>query len=525
MGNWITRTLSRAASWVSRSLEDPSQPVTVDSLLADSGESFVGDAGATVTAAKALGYAPLHQAVSMISGDCAKLPLNVYRRTEKGRTVATDHPVQRVVHRYGMANEEINSYKFWRRYFASALLWGNAYAWIDRSNRGDVIGLYQLLPDRTWLERVNGVLVCRTQTRRGTRTFSKDDILHLEGLSIDGIAGAHVIRCFRQDFSTALAAKQFEARFFKNNMSAGGILQVKQGTNPNKVKKTQKEIDEKFAGSDKAFKTLVIRDAMQWISTQVDPQKAQLPQLKEDQVREVARMYNLPPSRLGLKDSVSHNSLEADKQNYHDGALSHWLVGNAAECTTKLLTQEERDAGMYIENNINALLWADALTRNTIAITGIQSGRFSPNETRGWENYDSYEGGDTKYIPLNLQPIEPGVSAETGFRSRHRKRTSRIHSSHGTAYRALLEEAFGRAINRICIRSDRNKPLEEDRQNVVAIVENVMRNVSSLVGSTYTNEANEWFDSLLGLDASSLRVQAEASSQQWIDKLLKVEKQ
>ncbi len=505
MANWFTRGVRRAAEWVSRSLEDPAQPVTADILASEATGSYTGDTGSTVTASKVLGYAPLNQAVSMISGDCAKLPLNVYQKTRSGRQIADGHPVQKVIHRYSMANEEVNGYKFWRRYFTSALIWGNAYAWIDRNNRGEVIGLYQLLPDRTWMARINGKLQCVTQSRKGTRIFAASDVLHLEGLSIDGVQGANTIRLFREDFAIALAAKQFEARFFRNNMNAGGILQVKPGTSAKAVTKARKQIEERFTGSDNAFKTLVIRDNMQWVSTQVDPQKAQLLELDENQVREVARMYNIQPSRLGLKDSISFNSEEAAKGNYHDGALSHWLIGNCAECTTKLLTEEERAAGMYIENNVNALLWADAATRNTIAITGIQAGRFSANETRGWENLDSYEGGDTYYYPLNLSPVGETDSAET---------------DRNEIYRSLLEEAFARAINRACIRVDRGKPLEDDRENIVGIIDSTLRNVAALVGTECTDRANAWFDSLLGVDAASLRGHAEASSLLLIDKLL-----
>lgn len=529
MANWLTRGISRAAAWVSRNLEDPSTKLTGDNIRDDFGESFMGDAGTSVTPRKALGYAALHQVVSMISGDCAKLPLNVYAKTNRGRRIADEHSAQKRIHRYSKTNEEINGYKFWRRYYACALLWGNSYAWIDRSNRGDILGLYQLLPDRTWLERSGGVLYCKTQTRKGTRTFLADDVLCMEGLCIDGLSGEHIVKMFRQDFSTALAAKQFEARFFKSNMSAGGILQVKPGTNPNKVKKTKEEIEKRYSGSDAAFKTLVLRDQLQWISTQVDPQKAQLPALKEDQVREVARMYNVPPSRLGLKDSQSYNSGETDKGNYHDGALSHWLIANSAECTTKLLTEEERDAGMYCEYNVNALLWADSLTRNTIAITGMQAGRFNATETRGWENMDSYEGSDTYYYPLNLQPIGTD-SAESEVTPRRRRRTSRrrmlrakrqSQATIDAAYRNLLEDAFTRAINRACIRSERGKSLDDDRANIVGLIDNTFRNVVALVGLKYADGANKWFDSLLGVDASSLRAHAEASSRVIIEDLFK----
>jgi HK97 family phage portal protein len=503
------------------SIEDPNTPLTWANLNEAFGLGYdTTVAPVTVNQRTALGYAALYQAVSMVSGDSAKLPLNVYRKSKTGRTVEAKHPTHRVIGMHSMPNPEVNGFKFWRRFYTSACLWGNAYAWIDRNNRGEVIGLYQLLPDRTYLERKGGVLYCRYQTAGGTRTFDLEDVLHVEGLSIDGIQGENLIRAFRQDFTIALSAKNFLARFFRNNMTAGGVLQAKPGTKPETIRKMEKRIEENFSGSDKAFRTLVLRDNFVWHATQVDPQKAQLSDIKDDNARDVARMFNIAPSRLGLKDSISFNSEEMARQNYHDGALSHLLLSTSCEATTKLLTQKERDEGLYIEHNINALLWADAITRSTIASIGIQSGRFSPNETRSWENLDGYPGGDTYYVPLNVAGV--GQS-----RTKQRKRNSDwlptpTGSDPGmqSAYRALATQAFTRAINRASIRLERKKDLQSDKAGIIEIIDSTMRNIGLLTETDCSKVAEEWFSSIVGLDAASLRAQAESSYQQILDRIL-----
>ena len=536
MANQLSKFFGRLIP-ARRSINDPNKPLTVADVLDYVGDSYATDTGQTVNAAKVLGYAPLFQAVSMISGDCAKLPLNVYRKTDRGRTVETLHPVQRVIHRSVMTNIEINGYKFWRRYFTSALLWGNAYAYIDRNNRGEVIGLYQLLPDRTYMERRSQQLWCITETSRGMYRLPAAEVLHIEGLSIDNLEGANMIKSFRTDFATALAAKQFAAKFFQSNMSAGGILQAPPElakNRPEVLRKAEEAINTKFSGSANAFKTIVLRDGFKWISTQIDPQKAQFTETVEEAARNVARMYNLSPSRLGLKDSQSYNSEEMARRDYYDGALSHWLIANQCECTTKLLTPEERDDGLYIENNINALLWADAKTRSDIAIAGINAGRFSPNETRGWENLDAYEGGDEFYTPLNMQtvsgigfqPVEEDQSEQSEQEDPSddaAQRSTKLEApstKHASAYRNLLTEAFERAMNRACIKADRNKPIADDRDGIISIVDGTLNSVGILLGKDTTSTASSWFDSLIGIDASSLRATAEASSQQIIDQLL-----
>src|SRR5690606_18096908 len=108
--------------------------------------------------------APVYQAVSAISGDIAKLPLGVYRRLENsGRELDRSHPAFPRIQLLGQANPELSAFKFWRRMMVSALLWQNAWAWIERDAMGRPLGLYPLLPDRTGYIRVGGQLVVQTE--------------------------------------------------------------------------------------------------------------------------------------------------------------------------------------------------------------------------------------------------------------------------------------------------------------------------------------------------------------------------
>ncbi len=515
----IRQWLGVEQSFEGRSLEDPSVPLSAANLemFGSQGSYTAGDAGVAVNMKSVLGYAPLHQAVSMISGDVAKLPLNVYRRTEQGRKVQTQHPTQKVIHLKAMANSEINAYKFWRRYMAQALLWGNGYAWIDRNGRGEVIGLYNLLPDRTAPVRYKGELWFITEVGGQPEAFRSSDILHIEGLSIDGLCGENVVKAFREDFQIALNSRRFKAKFFKNNMQAGGFLTVPPNAKPEAVRKVKTKIEEKFSASEAAFKTIGLRDGYKWFSTQIDPAKAQLIEADEQQARNVARMYNLNPSRLGVQGSTSYNSDEMAQKDYHNCALSHWLIGNVAETNNKLLSPQERDQEFYTDYLINAMLWADAKVRSEIANTGIINGRFSPNETRGWENLDDYEGGDTYYQPLNVMPVGTDPNA--------------VRSN--SAMASLLKDTFQRAANRAAIKAERKtvrEALVTDRASLLEIVTPAIAAALESSGRS-TSEAGtiavSWHETLLQADpqdAGALRVSAETAAEATIRGLTTVPK-
>jgi HK97 family phage portal protein len=445
----------------------------------------------------------------MISGDVAKLPLSIIQKDKKKRTVLDSHPVQQLLNRHGMANIEVSSYKFLRRFVACGLMWGNSYAYIDRSNDGRVLGLYQLLPDRTYMARAGGKLVCITEvsTPSGGATLESidaSDVLHIEGLSINGIEGINIGKAFREDFLIALSSKRFTSKFFANNMNSSGILQAPPGASADAIKKVSKKLEDK-SGSDSAFKTIVLRDGFKWFSTQIDPQKSQLTETNEEGARNVARMFNISPSKLGLKDSTSYNSEESATSDYFDGALSHWLLSVSTEVTTKCLTAQERSQGIYAEHNINALLWADASTRSQIGITGITNGVYSPNEVRGWNNDDGYEGGDQYYMPLNIAPVgsKPTVDPMAPARS-------------------ILKECFSRAINRICIKAERKKgnPVAEDAEGILAIVSTASEGFGRCTGVDGKEAVSDWIVKLSSVESEQLRAVAEDTALKTIEKIL-----
>ena len=218
-------------------------------------------------------------------------------------------------------------------------------------------------------------------------------------------------------------------------------------------------------------------------------------------------MFNLSPSKLGLKDSTSYNSEEAATSDYFNGALSHWLLSVSSEITTKCLSEKERASGVYAEHNINALLWADASTRSQIGIAGITNGVYSPNEVRSWNNDDGYDGGDQFYMPMNIQPVNS------------------VGVDQSQVGRAILQECFTRAINRICIKADRKKgnPVAEDIDGIIAIVLTASEGFGRSHGVDGRAVVSDWIDSLKALSLEELKLASVRLSKEAIDKILGVD--
>lgn len=358
------------------------------------------DSGVSVTPRKSLALGAVWQAVSMISGDIARMPLDLYLRTAEGREVDKSHPAWWLVHE--QPNDEQHAFRFWRLLMAHVLLWGNGYAYIDRHpSTGEPRGLYPLLPDRTAPERDRETkrLVYATETTKPDgepwlKALWPWEVLHIAGLSIDGTAGAEMVRHARQAIGLALARQKFESRFFKHGVRAGGILEIPLGTG----EKFQNNVTEGFRkhheGEENWFKTVILRDGVKFHETSFNAQEAQLDESSERSVREVSRYFNCAPSRLGVEGSSSYNSKQEDNQDYLDRTLSPWLADITAECKSKLLSDQERRDSHYFEHNTAVLLRMDLLKRYQAYAIGVRNRWLTPNMVLAKENEPQVPWGD-----------------------------------------------------------------------------------------------------------------------------------
>ena len=370
-------------------------------------------AGVAVNHTKAIGVPPLWQGVSMISGDIARMPLNVYRRgddEDDDREVDKAHPAHRIVRRQW--NDETAAFFGWRTLVVHAVIWGNGYAYIARNGRGDPAMLINLLPDRTNAERINGEKVFVTETTRQDgspwlRPIPARDVFHLPGMSVDGMSGVDVVKQLRDSLGLAIAAAGFASKFFKNGVRSGGILEVPAAMGTQAVSRLEEGFRKQYEGEANWFKTIVLRDGAKFHQLTIPPAEGQMTETREAQAREVANILNLAPSLLGIPGGGGYNSQMEEKQRYLDSTLSPWLEAIVSECWMKLLSGAQQDADShYFEHTTDKLLSMNPLQRWQVYAMAVRNQCMVPNEVRRKENLPSVEWGDE---PVG-QGLQPGSS-------------------------------------------------------------------------------------------------------------------
>ena len=123
--------------------------------------SFLMDgssSGRRVDECSAMQMTAVYSCVRILSEAVASLPLHVYLRSDTGTENAIEHPLYKVLH--DGPNPEMTSFVFRETMMTHLLLWGNAYAQIIRNGKGEVLGLYPLISDRTKVDRDDKGQIC-----------------------------------------------------------------------------------------------------------------------------------------------------------------------------------------------------------------------------------------------------------------------------------------------------------------------------------------------------------------------------
>ncbi len=351
------------------------------------------ESGISVSAERALQFAPWFQGISIIAGDVARMPLDVFERTdEDDRIKHRDHFAYELLNR--RANKYMSAFTVRETLLGHALSWGNGYAAIDRIGIGGRPGqLVPLAPEATEPRKLdNGEVAYHTRLDdKSERVYAARDVIHVRGFGT-GLMGYSVFQLARDSLGLGLVAEQHASRHFRNGARPGVVLK-----HPAKLDKVA--ADELLDAWESRHGQNPSRPALAAGGLDVTPfpvnnQDAQLLENRKFQRDEVASWLALPPHKLGSDSRLSYNSVEAEERAYVSQTLMRWLRRFEIECDLKLLTAAEQRKWWYFEHNVGSLIQGDFSTQSRVAVELKNAKIITRNEARKKFNLNSVEDGD-----------------------------------------------------------------------------------------------------------------------------------
>ena len=280
--------------------------------------------GKTVTVDSGLELIPVYSAVNLISGAISSLPIRVYQDVSDGsRVIAPKHRAQRLLDRPTptMAGDE------WRQIMAVALLtWGNFFALKERGPDGYVTALWPVDPSTVKVTRQDGSQ--ELEYFVGRQRFDESSMLHIRGMSDDGVVGFSPIQQARHMLGMAASLEEFTSKFFANGARPGVILRHPSRLTPDAAERLRAQWHAAHNGSDKAFSTVVLEEGIEVTTLTMPITDSELLGLSRLNLQQIALLFRVPGS-LMMTDSgssMTYSTVESETKAFVQWALRPWLV-------------------------------------------------------------------------------------------------------------------------------------------------------------------------------------------------------
>lgn len=391
---------------------------TLDALnWGDWGWSVPTAAGTHVNQASAMQVSTVYACVSYIAYDMAKLGAGLFRGQRKGaRQRAGDHYLDGLLQR---PNNWMTGFEFIGMEQTSLLLRGNGYAVILRDPRGKPTQLVPINPDRVALwEGPDGSLFYMV-TRAGLHELyvlrdeplliPAEDMLHLKGLTMNGLLGLSPISMAREAIGLAIAQEQVASRWAGNSAQPRGILTTEQRLTPEAAKRMAEDWKTLNSGLYNAGKTAILEQGLKFSPLTMSGQDMQFLAARQFQREDICSIFRVPMYMMGQLQRGEARGISQLSQEYLNYTLSTWIE---LWETRTAFTFDLDPQKFFVAFDVDRLLRADIETRyaaNRVALGG--TGWRTLNEVRSDEGEARVEGGDVVFRPVNTAPLDSDVFA------------------------------------------------------------------------------------------------------------------
>lgn len=333
-----------------------------------------------VGSSNALRFTPVYRAVTLIANDCA--------RTECDISNGSADSLFRSPSRF------MPAFEFRRAMTMQVLLYGNAFAAINKTLGGELLELIMLEPDSVSLDVKGTDPVYKT---RQYGDLSAEQVFHLKAPSLNGLWGDSPVNLCRTSIQILAAQEQMALQGYMNAGNPKIALVHPTKLSAEAMQKIEGDYMKRHAGSSNAGRPLVLMEGMkiERISSTIDD--TGLDAAREYSIGDVARIFGIPMQMLTGMSGNAYGVLELTGRHYVDSCLSQWLEAWGSEIKAKLATP------------FDSVTWdTDELTRPGMAETmaamrtAVESGIMTRNEAREELDLEPLPGLDEPIMAKNL---------------------------------------------------------------------------------------------------------------------------
>lgn len=304
------------------------------------------------------------------------------RREDEGEQKR--HPLNRLIKR--MPNLYQSAFIFWQTLWFHVTHTANGYARIERDTRGQPIALHNVPPEDVLPFRieVDGEQPEQWYWHRPTKTaIAAADMIHLMGLSHDGMCAMDPTETHCETLDRAVAISRYQTKFLRKGTVVRGSIEIPGHLEKDQLTEFRTFLNENFTGPTAAEDLLLLTDGAKLNNTTLSPNESQLTQQVQLTTKQISQITGVPPEFLFELSEAKYNaSVELAGQFVTRYTFRTWIEQCEDELSRKLLSEAELDAGYEVHINPDALVRGDTKTQQEIVTQSVGGPTRTVNEGR-----------------------------------------------------------------------------------------------------------------------------------------------
>jgi HK97 family phage portal protein len=350
--------------------------------------SWLSATGESVTVDKAAGLPAVLNAIRLISESIGSLPFRVYRGLGAQKRTQPRTWQWQLLH--DTPNDEQSPFDFWQDLAASVEAYGNAYIHKLKVTRGAVDAVYVIDPSIVTVQRNRRTNEKEFHIRGGQAperreaydeadvVFTSADVLHVRGFTVrGGDVGLSPLRVARENLAGGLARQSYANNFFRNDASPPGGLRIPEQVTREQAMTIMALWNQFHQGTSNAGAAGLLTGGAEWVRFGVPLEDAQFVEAEQFAVKDVARIFSLPPSVIG-------GDSQGDMEQETTRLLSFGLGPRIARIQSAFGADPDffGSGELYPQFHTDEFIRVDAKTKAEVRHMEIQDGSLLPDEAR-----------------------------------------------------------------------------------------------------------------------------------------------
>lgn len=374
------------------------------------GDYLLYNSASTYANNKAMLLSAVYRCTEVISDSVAQLPLEPYRIDSDGCKIKfTSHPTYNLLNRE--PNKNMSKFTFLKTMVVSMLLTGNAYALIDRDEKGNAKALYYIPTELVTILKPQTITDTISYSITGMKNVVEDcNMIHILNFTSDGYEGVSTLTYARKTLGLAMDAEANAEGFFKGGANVAGILKSNAPLTTKQKESLKSSWNSAFNGNTGTPNGVAVLDAdLDFQTVTVNPSDAQLLETRQFNVIDICRFFGVSPVKAFDLTKSSYNTIEQMQLAFLTDTLQPLLEKFEGEFQRKLYKPSEKD-NVVVRFSTAPLLRADKQSQANYYNTLFQMGVMTINEIRRELDLPHLENGNTSFVQVNVQTLKTATS-------------------------------------------------------------------------------------------------------------------